>query len=259
MPGEGNMNYTLGFMPQPTTLDFDTNSIMRMGIQIAKTLAASLHNIPRLAKLNISNLIISKDGAQALFGAFVHVPHLQELYLRHCNIGYEGSQALGEALVHVPQLRVLDLRGNYNGEFTPVKLIHVPKLQVLDLGFTDIIVIELAKALIYLPELTKLGLDGNPINADEAIAIVRALAYKPPIIVLGKQYNPPKKEMTIDDEVQGAVYAASRMYMPGLKVDFEYSYRPNNLCVYLIQCFYFCYFLARFYLKDICPGADPPQ
>ena len=140
-----------------------------MGNQECQSLAAALKYVDKLRLLRLSYNPLG-HGISELAKHLHSVPHLEKLDLSNTQMGEEEVTALALSLKHVTQLSDLDLSNNSLGHIVSelAKHLHsVPHLKQLCLSDTQIgeeEVTDLARALVYLPELNCLFLDENPLG-----------------------------------------------------------------------------------------------
>ena len=189
----------------------------------ATDIASSLHQAPNLHKLDLSkNPLYS--GVSDLAENLHHVPQLTELKLCNVNMGDKESATLAHSLKHVNKLQVLDLSYNPLGhgiielaqhlnsvpDLNKLRLDHtqmgeeeatavahcglksLPQLKKLRLSFNPLGhgIIELAKHLCSVPNLTELWLYDTQMGEEEVSALARALKYVPELERLYLESNP---------------------------------------------------------------------
>ena len=129
-----------------------------------------LSQVPNLRGLNLSWNCLSYIGMKALIENLHHLKHLTQLRLCGVEIGHLECQLLSTSLKYVGNLRVLDLSANPLAHGIPGFCKHlncVPHLSELSLYQTRMgeeEVTALAHALKYIPQLTDLDLDDNPLG-----------------------------------------------------------------------------------------------
>ena len=174
-------------------------------------LAKNLNSVPNLTQLNLKNTNIGEDEASALARALKDVPELSILSLGSNPLG-RGVMDLVQHLCSVPKpkedlspcldgvqmtkLTDLELRDVQMGEkecaALAASLQYLNKLEVLNIGDNALGhgIIELAKNLNGVPNLTQLNLENTDIGEDEASALARALKDVPELIRLCLRSNP---------------------------------------------------------------------
>ena len=140
-----------------------------MGNQECQSLATALKYVDKL-----SSLMLSRDplghGISELAKHLHFVPHLKKLSLNNTQMGEEEVTALAHSLKNVTQLSELSLSNNPLGHGISELAKHldsVPHLKSLHLRHTQMgeeEVTALAHVLVYLPELSYLCLDKNPLG-----------------------------------------------------------------------------------------------
>ena len=129
-----------------------------------QTLIHSLSYLERIDIFGPTSELVS------LLNNLHHVPRLSELILRGVSLGNQECQLLATALKYVDKLRSLMLSENPLGHGISelAKHLHnVPRLKELHLDDTQMgeeEVTALARALVYLPQLSHLRLDKNPLG-----------------------------------------------------------------------------------------------
>ena len=174
-------------------------------------LAKNLNSVPNLTQLNLKNTNIGEDEASALARALKDVPELSILSLGSNPLG-RGVRDLVQHLSSVPKpkedpsacldgvqmtkLTALELDDVQMGEkecaALAASLQYLNKLEVLNIGDNALGhgIIELAKNLNGVPNLTQLNLENTDIGEDEASALARALKDVPELIRLCLRSNP---------------------------------------------------------------------
>ena len=174
-------------------------------------LAKNLNGVPNLTQLNLKNTNIGEDEASALARALKDVPELSILSLGSNPLG-RGVRDLVQHLSSVPKpkedpsacldgvqmtkLTALELDDVQMGEkecaALAASLQYLNKLEVLNIGDNALGhgIIELAKNLNGVPNLTQLNLENTDIGEDEASALARALKDVPELIRLCLRSNP---------------------------------------------------------------------
>ena len=133
----------------------------------AAFIAESLHHSPNLHKLCLS-LNPLHSGVSHLAENLHHVPQLTKLELIHVQMGEKECAALAASLQYLNKLEELDMSKNALGHG----------------------IIELAKNLNSVPNLTKLNLSSTNMGEDEASALDRALKDVPELRNLDLGGNP---------------------------------------------------------------------
>ena len=174
-------------------------------------LAKNLNSVPNLTWLKLSDTNIGEDEASALACALKDVPELSTLSLGSNPLG-RGVMDLVQHLCSVPKpkedlspcldgvqmtkLTDLELRDVQMGEkecaALAASLQYLNKLKKLDMSYNALGhgIIELAKNLNSVPNLTELDLSNTNIGEDEASALARALKDVPELSNLKLGWNP---------------------------------------------------------------------
>ena len=174
-------------------------------------LAKNLNSVPNLTELDLSNTNIGKDEASALARALKDVPELSDLSLGS-NPLCRGVRDLVQHLYSVPKLKEdlspcldgvqmtklteLDLHDVQMGEkecsALAASLLYLNKLERLNIADNTLGhgIIELAKNLNSVPNLTELDLSNTSMGEDEASALARALKDVPELSYLSLGCNP---------------------------------------------------------------------
>ncbi|CAH3030961.1 unnamed protein product, partial [Pocillopora meandrina] len=158
-------------------------------------LARNLNSVPNLTQLNLKNTNIGEDEASALARALKDVPELSILSLGSNPLG-RGVRDLVQHLSSMTKLTALELDDVQMGEkecaALAASLQYLNKLEVLNIGDNALGhgIIELAKNLNGVPNLTQLNLENTDIGEDEASALARALKDVPELIRLCLRSNP---------------------------------------------------------------------
>ena len=158
-------------------------------------LAKNLNSVPNLTELNLSDTNMGKDEASALARALKDVPELSDLDMACNALGHEIIE-LAKNLNSVPNLTKLDLSDTNMGEDEASALARalkdVPELSDLDMNHNALGhgIIELAKNLNSVPNLTELNLSDTNMGEDEASALARALKDVPELSDLNLGWNP---------------------------------------------------------------------
>ena len=188
----------------------------------ATDIARSLHQAPNLEKLDLSHSPLYSSVSD-LAENLHHVLQLTELKLCDVNMGDEESERLAHSLKHVNELQVMDLSSNPLGHGIIELAKHlnsVPDLNELALSWTEMGeeeatavahcleslpqlttlrlssnplghgIIELAKHLCSVPNLTRLWLYDTDMGEEEVSALARALKYVPELEKLDLGSNP---------------------------------------------------------------------
>ena len=149
----------------------------------------NLHRL-ELCKINLTGKCVAFI-AESLH----HSPNLHELCLSG-NPLHSGVSHLAENLHHVPQLSYVELVEVQMGEkecaALAASLQYLNKLEALNIGDNALGhgIIELAKNLNSVPNLTRLNLSHTNMGEDEASALARALKDVPELIDLDLGQNP---------------------------------------------------------------------
>ena len=156
--GVSHLAENLHHVPQLTKLEL---TYVQMGEKECAALAASLKYLNKLERLNMSNNVLG-HGIIELAKNLNSVPNLTRLNLPNTNMGEDEASALARALKDVPELSYLDMACNALGHG----------------------IIELAKNLNSVPNLTGLHLSSTNMGEDEASALARALKDVPELSYL---------------------------------------------------------------------------
>ena len=147
------------------------HSLELRGINLTEKCAAfiaeSLHHSPNLHELCLSGSPLH-SGVSHLAENLHHVPQLTKLELIHVQMGEKECAALAASLQYLNKLEELNLSRNALGHG----------------------IIELAKNLNSVPNLTKLNLSDTNMGKDEASALARALKDVPELSDLDLGWNP---------------------------------------------------------------------
>ena len=185
-----------------------SNNVLGHGII---ELAKNLNSVPNLTELDLSNTNIGEDEASALARALKDVPELSDLSLGS-NPLCRGVRDLVQHLYSVPKLKEdlspcldgvqmtklteLDLHDVQMGEkecsALAASLLYLNKLERLNIADNTLGhgIIELAKNLNSVPNLTELDLSNTSMGEDEASALARALKDVPELSYLSLGCNP---------------------------------------------------------------------
>ncbi|XP_066019797.1 NLR family CARD domain-containing protein 4-like isoform X2 [Pocillopora verrucosa] len=162
--GVSHLAKNLHHTPRLTILEL---SYVETGEKECAALAASLQYLNKLERLSLSNSALG-HGIIELAKNLNSVPNLTQLDLSNTNMGEDEASALARALKDVPELSDLDMARNALGHG----------------------IIELAKNLNSVPNLTKLNLSSTNMGEDEASALARALKDVPELSYLVLAWNP---------------------------------------------------------------------
>ena len=158
----------------------------------------SIHRInftDNLHSLKLRNINLTEKCAAFIAESLHHSPNLHKLGLSG-NPLHSGVNHLVENLHHVPQLTVLKLIEVQMGEkecaALAASLQYINKLERLNMANNALGhgIIELAKNLNSVPNLTRLDLSYTNIGEDEASALALALKDVPELSYLGLMRNP---------------------------------------------------------------------
>ena len=185
-------------VPHLKSLDLDDT---QMGEEEVTALAHSLKNVTQLSTLSLRNNPLG-HGICELAKHLHSVPHLQVLHLDNTQMGEEEVTALANSLKNVSQLSELSLSNNPLGHGISelAKHLHsVPQCTSLDLDDTQMgeeEVTALANVLVYVPGLTILSLDNNPLGRG-VTELIRCLRSVPCHWLLSlRQVQLTKNELT---------------------------------------------------------------
>ena len=162
--GVSHLAENLHHVPQLTTLGLNH---VQMGEKECAALAASLHYLNKLKQLDVASNALG-HGIIELAKNLKSVPNLTWLSLSYTNMGGDEAPALDRALKDEPELSHLDMAHNALGHG----------------------IIELAKNLKSVPNLTWLSLSYTNMGGDEASALARALKDVPKLSDLQLGRNP---------------------------------------------------------------------
>ena len=145
-----------------------------------------------LHKLELCNFNLTGKCAAFIAESLHHSPNLHELCLSR-NPLHSGVSHLAENLHHVPQLTELELAKVQMGEkecaALAASLQYLNKLEELDMSYNAVGhgIIELAKNLSNVPNLTRLDLSRTSIREDEVSALASVLKDVPELssLILG--------------------------------------------------------------------------
>ena len=147
-----------------------------------------------LHKLELDNFNLTGKCAAFIAESLHHSPNLHELCLSW-NPLHSGVSHLAENLHHVPQLTKLELVEVQMGEkecaALAASLQYLKTLEELDMSSNALGhgIIELAKNLNSVPNLTRLNLSDTNMGEDEASALARALKDVPELSFLDMARN----------------------------------------------------------------------
>ena len=198
---------SLQYLNKLEILDMSNNALGHGIIELAK----NLNSVPNLTWLKLSDTNIGEDEASALACALKDVPELSILSLGSNPLG-RGVMDLVQHLCSVPKpkedlspcldgvqmtkLTDLELRDVQMGEkecaALAASLQYLNKLEILDMSNNALGhgIIELAKNLNSVPNLTNLNLSDTNMGEDEASALARALKDVPELSDLNLDRNP---------------------------------------------------------------------
>ena len=198
---------SLQYLKKLEELDMSNNVLGHGIIELAK----NLNSVPNLTELDLSNTNIGEDEASALARALKDVPELSILSLGSNPLG-RGVMDLVQHLCSVPKpkedlspcldgvqmtkLTDLELRDVQMGEkecaALAASLQYLKTLEELDMAGNALGhgIIELAKNLNSVPNLTELDLSNTSMGEDEASALARALKDVPELSYLSLGCNP---------------------------------------------------------------------
>ena len=162
--GVSHLAKNLHHTPRLTILEL---SYVQMGEKECAALAASLQYLNKLKKLNMSKNAVG-HGIIELAKNLSNVPNLTKLDLSRTNMGEDEASALAASLQYLNKLKKLNMSHNALGHG----------------------IIELAKNLNSVPNLTKLKLSSTNMGKDEASALALALKDVPELSGLDLGRNP---------------------------------------------------------------------
>ena len=147
-----------------------------------------------LHKLELCKINLTGKCVAFIAESLHHSPNLHKLCLSR-NPLHSGVSHLAENLHHVPQLTKLELTYVQMGEkecaALAASLQYLNKLEILNIAYNALGhgIIELAKNLNSVPNLTKLNLSDTNMGEDEASALARALKDVPELSYLDMARN----------------------------------------------------------------------
>ncbi|KAL9979035.1 hypothetical protein ACROYT_G016627 [Oculina patagonica] len=189
------VNNVLPFVTSPRDVDFKGSSSGTYHAHLIERMVSCIHFTDNLHSLTLSGINLTAKCAIDIARSLHQAPNLQKLDLSG-NPLYSGVNDLAENLHHVPQLTELKLMGVHMGdkecEILAASLKDVKKLQVLDLLINPLGhgIIELSKHLNRVPALNELELSNTQMGEEEVSALARALKYVPELERLGLESNP---------------------------------------------------------------------
>ncbi|XP_022809873.1 ran GTPase-activating protein 1-like [Stylophora pistillata] len=158
-------------------------------------LAENLHHVPQLTKLVLQYVQMGEKECAALAASLKYLNKLEVLDIKGNALGHEIIE-LAKNLNNVPNLTKLRLGNTNMGEDEALALAaslkYLNKLEKLDIRKNALGhgIIELAKSLNNVPNLTKLNLSNTNMGEDEASALAHALKYVPLLRYLILECNP---------------------------------------------------------------------
>ena len=173
-------------------------SIWRSVTDALDSIESAIHGInftDNLRRLELCKINLTEKCAAFIAESLHHSPNLLVLSLSF-NPLHSGVSHLAENLRHVPQLTELDLDDVQIGEkecaAVAASLKDLKKLEYLNVANNALGhgIIELAKNLNSVPNLTKLELANTNMGENEVSALARALKDVPKLSYLGLGYNP---------------------------------------------------------------------
>ncbi|PFX11017.1 Protein NLRC5, partial [Stylophora pistillata] len=145
-------------------------------------LAENLHHVPQLTRLRLGDVQMGEKECVALAASLKYLNKLEELNIHDNALGH-GIIELAKSLNNVPNLTELDMRNTNMGEdeasALAASLKYLNKLEELNIRDNALGhgIIELAKSLNNVPNLTKLDLRNTNMGEDEASALAASLKY----------------------------------------------------------------------------------
>ena len=161
----------------------------------------NLHHVPQLSKLVLSAVGMGNQECQLLATALKYVDKLLVVNLS-CNPLGHGIRELAKHLHNVPHLKKLNLDNTQMGEEEVTDLAHslqnVTQLSQLFLSNNPLGhgISELAKHLHNTPHLVELSLNDTQMGEEEVTALVRAFVYLPELSFLFLDKNPLGRGVT---------------------------------------------------------------
>ncbi|XP_066019779.1 NLR family CARD domain-containing protein 4-like isoform X2 [Pocillopora verrucosa] len=177
--------------------DIDIMGSVTDGLEV-NSIDSGIHRInftDNLHSLKLHCINLTAKCAAFIAESLHHSPNLHTLSLLG-NPLHSGVSHLAENLHHVPQLTKLELVKVQMGEKECAALVaslqYLNKLEELDMSYNALGhgIIELAKNLNSVPNLTKLNLSSTNMGEDEASALDRALKDVPKLRILDLGGNP---------------------------------------------------------------------
>ena len=182
---------SLQYLKKLEELDMSNNAVGHGIIELAKNLS----NVPNLTRLRLSRTNMGEDEASALAASLQYLNKLKELNMSKNAVGH-GIIELAKNLSNVPNLTRLRLSRTNMGEdeasALAASLQYLNKLKELNMSKNAVGhgIIELAKNLSNVPNLTRLRLSDTNMGEDEASALARALKDVPELSNLYLGWNP---------------------------------------------------------------------
>ena len=182
---------SLQYLKKLEELDMSNNAVGHGIIELAKNLS----NVPNLTRLRLSHTNMGEDEASALAASLQYLNKLKELNMSKNAVGH-GIIELAKNLSNVPNLTRLRLSHTNMGEdeasALAASLQYLNKLKELNMSKNAVGhgIIELAKNLSNVPNLTRLRLSDTNMGEDEASALARALKDVPELRKLDLGWNP---------------------------------------------------------------------
>ena len=182
---------SLQYLKKLEELDMSNNAVGHGIIELAKNLS----NVPNLTRLRLSRTNMGEDEASALAASLQYLNKLKELNMSKNAVGH-GIIELAKNLSNVPNLTRLRLSRTNMGEdeasALAASLQYLNKLKELNMSKNAVGhgIIELAKNLSNVPNLTRLRLSDTNMGEDEASALARALKDVPELRKLDLGWNP---------------------------------------------------------------------
>ena len=173
--------------------------------------------------LELRGINLTAECAAIIAESLHQTPNLQRLHLS-LNPLYSGVSDLAENLHHVPQLTVLRFRDVHMGDkectALAASLQYVNKLQTLIISGNPLGhgIIELAKNLHSVPNLTDLDLDDTNMGEEEVSALARALKDVPELKWLNLDFNPLGRGVSDLSQHLSSVPELWRLYLTSVKM-----------------------------------------
>ena len=193
------LTHSLSYLRKIDIDHFDEDPTSKLGKLVI--LLNNLHHVPRLSELELRGVGMGNQECESLATALKYVDKLRLLGLSYNPLGH-GISELAKHLHSVPHLEKLDLSNTQMGEeevtALALSLKHVTQLSDLDLSNNSLghRVSELAKHLHSVPHLKQLRLNDTQMGEEEVTDLARALVYLPELNCLFLNENPLGRGVT---------------------------------------------------------------